>query len=456
MLLYNGVVLYGAGVALQTFLDVPLWATVVSMELFTVVYTGIGGIKAVVWTDVLQSAVLIVGIVATLIKGTIFVGGLGNLYHINKEGDRLHVLNFDFDPTTRNTIWTLTIVAAMRMISFGFHPATIQRMNAVPTLKDARATLIAAGIFCFILESIAVSTGLVAYAYFSYIKCDPFESKHLSNPNQILPFLVIQLFSDTPGLVGIFLAALLSACLSTISSLLSGLSALFSEDIVRSCFISFSERQVTLSAKLSVPLFGAIATAFGLMASQMRGPLTQIATLFSGAASGPLSGIFLLSIFIPWASALGVSLAGAVGLVFSTWTLIGRILTENVKINPPPLPPASIDNCPTINGTNRVYEVNSTFLNDYLGNISAVYPVGIEHLYSVSYQTLGLLTIMLTILVGLLTNYITKSRAPNSPPKYTTRRFSEMLCCCFQRDADGDTEADMNTNTNKEEKTSFI
>ena len=425
LLLYKGVILYGAAVALDTFLGFPVLTSMVFMELFTVIYTGIGGIKSVVWTDVVQSVVLIVGITAVLIKGTINIGGLKDLYRLNMEGGRLNVLNFDFDPTTRNTIWTLTFGSAIRMINLGFHPSTIQRMNAVPRLKDARLVLMLAGIFCFFIEFIFIAAGLVAFAYFSKIKCDPFESKQLSNPNQILPFLVIHLFSEIPGLVGIFLAALLSACLSTISSLLISFSALFSEDIMKSCFSTLSDRYVTLSAKLSVPIFGVIATGFGIMVSQMKGPLTQIYMLFVGACSGPLTAIFLLSIFIPGASALGVFLAGAIGICFSTWLIIGRFSTDNAKLSPPPLPSASVDKC--------LVNLTQQFNGSSLQYDALDYPVGIDYLYSVSYQAFGVLSIGLTFLVGLLTIYLTRSRAPKTVPKNTTLNFRKQFCCCLKQ-----------------------
>ncbi|KAH3819798.1 hypothetical protein DPMN_121542 [Dreissena polymorpha] len=106
---------------------------------------------------------------------------------------------------------------------------------------------------CFVILQILVTCeGLVAYAYFSQKGCDPIASQQISNPNQIIPYLVTDLFAGVPGITGLYLSALCSASLSTISSLLSSISAVTSEDFIRPRFKKASEKTLTQLSKLIV------------------------------------------------------------------------------------------------------------------------------------------------------------------------------------------------------------
>ncbi|XP_060086170.1 sodium-dependent multivitamin transporter-like [Ylistrum balloti] len=89
-LFYIGIVLYGPALVLAAVTDFPFWASVFSVAGASIIYTSIGGLKAVVWTDVLQCLIMILGMIAVIIKGTMDVGNVGKVFQINYENLRLN------------------------------------------------------------------------------------------------------------------------------------------------------------------------------------------------------------------------------------------------------------------------------------------------------------------------------------------------------------------------------
>ena len=275
---YMGVVMFGPSIALEAVTGFPVWSSIVVISCSAVLYTSIGGIKAVIWTDVFQAVVMIGGMLAILVKGTVDVGGPGSVWNVAEQGGRINFFNFDPDPTVRHTFWNLLIGTFFSGFGIVFSQTTVQRISSTPTVRDAQKVVgIAAPGFPVVLL-LAAYEGVVAYSYFASIKrCDPLESKELDNQNQIIPFMVLDIFSSAPGMSGFFLAALFSASLSTVSSSLSSLSAIVWKDIVQPLVGKVSETKATLIAKLSVVVSGSLACGIAFLVSQIGGNIAQIA-----------------------------------------------------------------------------------------------------------------------------------------------------------------------------------
>ncbi|KAH3892684.1 hypothetical protein DPMN_016809 [Dreissena polymorpha] len=249
---------------------VSAWIYVVVLTSIAVVYTSLGGIKAVVVTDVVQGVIMIGMIFAILICGCIRVGGVSEVIEINRQTGRLQIFDFDPNPYKRHTFWTLAIGCGWICAGISLSPPIVQRLNSTRSIGDAKKVA-AMSIQCFvILQILVMCEGLVAYAYFSQKGCDPIALQHISNPNQIIPYLVTDLFAGVPGITGLFLAALCSASLSTISSLLSSISAVTSEDFIRPRFKKASEQSLTQFSKVSVVLAGVVCIGIAIMISQVQ------------------------------------------------------------------------------------------------------------------------------------------------------------------------------------------
>ncbi|KAL5005290.1 hypothetical protein ScPMuIL_018746 [Solemya velum] len=425
-----GVVLFGPAIALEAVTGFPQWSSIIVISLAAVIYTTIGGIKAVIWTDVFQFVVMISGMFAVLIKGTMVSGGIANTWKIANDHGRLNLFVFDTDVTLRHSFWSLFLGTTIRGLGLAFNQSTVQRISATPTVRNARKVLIFTAPGFFIAIALAAIEGIIAFAYYTTVRCDPLESEQIGNPNQIIPYLVMDIFQGAPGMPGLFLASLFSASLSTLSSGLSSLSALFWEDIVKPHTKPMSEMKATIIAKVSVIIFGIIAMGVAFGVALIGGTLTQIATSILSAFGGPLCGLFLLGAFCPWANAKGALTGGLTGCVFVFWIAMGKVTSPNIK-KEPWLDSASTDQCPVANVSGTLF-YNMTVSNTDPTTTTEM-PTsleGVDRLYSVSYMWLATIGIIIVMVLGTIVSLITGG---NNDDEVDTRLmipvFDKLFCC---------------------------
>lgn len=161
------------------------------------VYTMLGGIKAVVWTDVLQASVMLGSSFLIVTLAIWKIGGFGVAFERAYDGGRLEFFNFDFDPQTRNTFWNSIFGYSIMWLSYlGLNQSCVQRIIAVPSVSHARKTL---GIFYlgyFIVTTLTCLTGMIMYSW--YHDCDPVKAGVIVSSyncySYILHFLTILLF----------------------------------------------------------------------------------------------------------------------------------------------------------------------------------------------------------------------------------------------------------------------
>ncbi|KAL6447758.1 hypothetical protein ACFW04_000123 [Cataglyphis niger] len=173
---------------------------------------GIGGLKAVVWTDFIQTFIMFGSMLLIIIKGTADVGGLSLVIRRNLESGRLELPTIDWSPLTRHTIWALTIGGFVHWLQISaINQNMIQRYLSLPTLQSARRAL-----WCFII-GVLILIGMCGYAglliYAWYHECDPLTTKLARAKDQLLPLLVMNVLGKFPGLPGLFVAGVFSAAL---------------------------------------------------------------------------------------------------------------------------------------------------------------------------------------------------------------------------------------------------
>ncbi|KAI2648083.1 Sodium-coupled monocarboxylate transporter 2 [Labeo rohita] len=157
-ILYTGVVVYAPALALNQVTGFDLWGSIFA--------TGIGGLKAVVWTDAFQMVVMVVGFLTVLIQGASRAGGIESVWSTAHSGGRMHIFDFDVNPLRRHTFWTLTIGGTFTWLG-------IYGVNQALYLNLLGLWII---LFC------AVVSGLIMYAFYSH--CDPWSAGLVSAPDQ--------------------------------------------------------------------------------------------------------------------------------------------------------------------------------------------------------------------------------------------------------------------------------
>ncbi|CAD5114581.1 DgyrCDS3680 [Dimorphilus gyrociliatus] len=208
----SGVGVYAASTALHGVSGLSNYITIPVCIGIGTLYTTIGGVRAVIWTDVFQSVVIILSLLYVLTKGIINVGGLKKIWTINSEYKRIEFFNISFDPTERTTFWLIVFVMPILWFCTGALQLNIQRFSMLKTIKEARMSLLIPIPFYAFIHLAASLCGFCAFAYYASRGCDPLKSHQISNPNQILPLFIMEIMSSS-GIPGLFIACLFSASL---------------------------------------------------------------------------------------------------------------------------------------------------------------------------------------------------------------------------------------------------
>ncbi|XP_033759489.1 sodium-dependent multivitamin transporter-like [Pecten maximus] len=299
---YMGIALFAPALALQTVAGIPLWLSIVVIGLVCTIYTAIGGIRSVVWTDVFQCLIVFTGILAVIIKGRTLLGTRQSITEIATEGHRLDFFDFDPSPMVRHTTWGLTIGMTFVMLPNWCNQASVQRFSSLRSLNSAYKA------FCLLIPVIVVFhviigyLGILIYSYYNTLRCDPVTGGFISNFNQIVPYFVLDVLRSLPGLSGVFISCLFSGALSTLSSGINALSANTVEDILGDYVKKSKLISQTLVAKLFVITYGLLVIGLAYGINSMSGSIIQMAGVVFGACGGPLLGLYFLGRMIPKAN----------------------------------------------------------------------------------------------------------------------------------------------------------
>ncbi|KAM9515871.1 sodium/iodide cotransporter isoform 4-T6 [Guaruba guarouba] len=287
-MLYTGIVIYAPALILNQVTGLDIWASLLSTGVICTFYTTIGGMKAVIWTDVFQVFVMLSGFLAIIIRGVLLVGGPTMVLTIAANGSRMNLADFNPDPRSRYTVWTFLVGGTLVWLSmYGVNQAQVQRYVACRTEREARMALLVNQVGLFCIVSSAVACGLVMFAL--YKDCDPLLAGYISAPDQYMPYLVLDIFKTSPGVPGLFLACAYSGTLSTASTSINAMAAVTVEDLVKPRLPALAPRRLTLISKGLSLIYGTSCITVAALASLLGGGVLQPGQW--GLALTPLPGL---------------------------------------------------------------------------------------------------------------------------------------------------------------------
>nr|XP_046268766.1 solute carrier family 5 member 6 [Scatophagus argus] len=396
MVIYMGVCVYTPAFALNTVTGFELWGAVLATGLVCTLYTTIGGLKAVIWTDVFQTVVMFAGQLAVIVVGVQQTGGVTEVWRKVWEGNRISALDLNPDPTVRHTFWTLGVGGVFLMLSlYGVNQAQVQRYLSSRTEKEAVRSCYM--VFPSLQVALALSCvmGLVMFA--RYCGEDHSHKLGASSSDAMVIYFVMDMLHGLPGLPGLFLACLFSAALSTISSAFNSLATVTMEDLIKPHFPAMPEARATLLSKALAMSYGLLCLAMAYLTHLMGDSVLQMALKIFGMVGGPILGLFCLGMFFPWANSTGAVAGLGAGLGLAFWLGIGSIVTRSSS--PRPLPP----NCRAVLlSDNTTSEIQTALVNVTLSR-----PTGLKRFYSLSYMWYSGFNCFAVILIGLIISFLT-------------------------------------------------
>ncbi|XP_046561757.1 sodium-coupled monocarboxylate transporter 2-like [Haliotis rubra] len=299
-------------------------------------------------------------------------------------------------------------------------PAFLQRIASTKSLKHARWAMLLWLTCSLVFGSLTIFSGLVAYSYYDYKRCDPIASNQIDSFDQILPFMIIDIFRNLPGMPGLFLAALFSASLSSLSSGLSALSNITWEDFVKPHCPSMSEFKQMAVAKLAVVAWGVVICCLAIFVASIKSiTILQIYFSASSIISGPTSSLFYLGVLFPFVNKRSAIAALLVGLSFLTWLVVGASVSPGVR-QTPPLPPAPTDHCPSVNLT---VPHTITILNSTNHNQEVFAGSGLDYFYSLSYTLYQCFGFLIVQVLGVTLSLASGRNKTNNNPLYVRQYF---------------------------------
>ncbi|KAM9635842.1 sodium-dependent multivitamin transporter isoform 1-T8 [Trichechus inunguis] len=397
MVIYMGVVLYAPSLALNAVTGFDLWLSVLTLGIVCAVYTALGGLKAVIWTDVFQTLVMFLGQLAVIIVGSAKVGGLGHVWEVASQHGRISGIELDPDPFMRHTFWTLAFGGVFMMLSlYGVNQAQVQRYLSSRTEKAAVLSCYAV----FPCQQVTLCMGcLIGLVMFTYYQEYPMSTQQTqAAPDQFVLYFVMDVLKGLPGLPGLFIACLFSGSLSTISSAFNSLATVTMEDLIRPWFPEYSEAWATRLSKIIAFGYGLLCLGMAYISSQM-GPVLQAAFSIFGMVGGPLLGLFCLGMFFPCANPPGAIVGLVAGLIMAFWIGIGSIVSSMGS---------SVASSPS-NGSSFSLPSNLTAvtMTTLMPLTTLSKPTGLLRLYSLSYMWYSAHNSTTVIVVGLIVSLLT-------------------------------------------------
>jgi SSS family transporter len=289
----DGLRLYLAALLLEQFTGWNTAASVLVIGVATMFYTYLGGMQAVIWTDLVQFAIYIAGalLAAWCILGQVD-GGLGGFLTVGAAQHKFDLLLFSTDPTREYTFWAGLIGGAFfTMASHGADQMMVQRYLCSRSLREARAALVASG---FVVLAQFLLFLLIGVGLFVLWRQGTLTLPAGTRNDAVFGHFIVH-FLPT-GVVGLLIAAVLAASMASLASSLNSGAGAFVSDFYRPLRPGHGEAHYLLVSRLMTSIWGVTRIGVALLAVPLVGSRSVVQQVLSvaGFTTGMILGLFLL------------------------------------------------------------------------------------------------------------------------------------------------------------------
>jgi SSS family transporter len=258
------------------------------------VYTVLGGIEAVIWTDVVQVMILLGGAVLSLfIVAANVEGGFGGIVATGIEQGKFHTFDWTWDYTT-TAVWVVVLGSFLSAVMpNAADQSVVQRYLTTP---DERAAKRAAWTSALMGIPTAFLFFFLGTALFVFYRHHPDLYIEGIEPNATLPLFIVK--QMPPGISGLVIAGIFAAAMSSVDSGMNAVSAAVVTDFYRRFRSDRSEHEYLFAARVVTVAAGSIATAVAIVVAAMH--VKDLLDLFFealGLFGGGLAGLFILAVF---------------------------------------------------------------------------------------------------------------------------------------------------------------
>jgi len=296
--------------------------------LITVVYTSMGGLRAVVFTDVVQSFILLGGAILSIILISVKMGGVTAWWPTEWSPSWDPQPIFSLDPTCRVTVvGSIVFMTVWWICTAGSDQMAIQRYLATRDTKAARRVFLVTGIANIVVTGCLAALG---FALLGFFQANPqyLEQAKLSiagDADKLFPHYIVRFLPA--GVTGLVISGLLAAAMSSLSSGINSSCSVISVDFFDR-FRTGAETETHHMRRIRIiaVISGLVAVLLSMVMGRVTGNIMEVTVRTNHIFVAPLFGLFFMALFVPFATPFGTAvgaLAGcAVAVVIAYWDLI--------------------------------------------------------------------------------------------------------------------------------------
>ncbi|NLX54742.1 MAG: sodium/solute symporter [Planctomycetaceae bacterium] len=318
----DGLRLFLTAIVLAAMIDLPLAWCVVVIGVSTIIYTFTGGIKSVIWSDCIQFVIYIGGaILALAVILYRLPGGWWECVSFAQDTGKFRILDSSCDLRLNFTVWSGIIGGAFLALgTHGTDQMMVQRYLCARRQRDAGVALIASGVVVIVQFALFLLLGVALACFYAHVR----PTVSFDSTDRVLSRFIVEELPAGWGLIGVILAAVFAAAMSTLSgSLNSSASAAVHDFYLPWRRAAVSERHLLWVSRGCTVLFGIIQIGIGIVAQYFATAVVNDVLAIASFAAGLLLGVFALGVFTRRVGQRA-ALAGLVtGLLVLTWVKFG-------------------------------------------------------------------------------------------------------------------------------------
>lgn len=329
----EGVRVYAVSIVVAIALHTGEIASIAIITILTLIYTFEGGLAAVIWTDVVQTAIYVGGTIVGFVTILHLVPGGWNAIHVAAaSAGKLQVFKFTPSPWIPYTFWSGLIGGTFFTVaSHGTDQLIVQRLLAARSQKQSALALISSGVAVLFQFALFLILGVMLWAYYRA------PSATFGKPDRIYPTFIV---SNMPhGISGLLIAAILAAAMSNLSAALNALSSSSIMDFYLRFRPQTDEARRMRLSRISTFVWALLLFALAVLALHKVGRVVEMGLQIASVAYGALLGVFLLGVLTRKANQRGAMIGMLFGfcielylwlrtqIPWTWWVLIGTTVT---------------------------------------------------------------------------------------------------------------------------------
>ena len=329
----EGVRVYAVSIVVSIALGTGEVTSIAIITLLTLIYTFEGGLAAVIWTDVVQTAIYVGGTligVSTILH--LVPGGWTAIHAAAASAGKLQVFNFSTNFWIPYTFWSGVIGGAfLTTASHGTDQLIVQRLLAARGEKQSVAALLSSGIVILFQFALFLVVGIMLWAYYRV------PSATFGRSDRIYPTFIVTHMPH--GISGLLIAAILAAAMSNLSAALNSLSSSTMLDFFVRARQQTDERKQMRLSRLATVAWALVLFCLAVLSLHKVGRVIEVGLQIASVAYGALLGVFLLGVLTRRANQRGAIVGMACGFAvelylwrwtqipWTWWVMIGTAMT---------------------------------------------------------------------------------------------------------------------------------